>query len=141
MSWGVFLVFMGLWYLFFLHVDNYMHAHQSLGVVMTVNEFSHPERYKYLFDTELVKTSSGGRSVKYVHKKVHCMTHVLNPFIYLLSCKSKPLEQQRSSDYQNRKNEKVITATRDSYSLIKQNINRETATTEASSDGIELQQF
>ena len=96
MSWGVWLFFLLIEYLFFIHVNTYMFAHQALGVNMTLNEFNNPERYTYLFDIERFRKNSDETEYKYIHKKVQALRHLVNPFIFLLfSCTERPLRRMR----------------------------------------------
>ena len=64
-----------------------MRAFSALGLNMTLNEYTHVEQYKYLYDIEGVKKGFDDCLLRHGHKPVSTLSFLVNPFIFFFSCK------------------------------------------------------
>jgi len=72
----------------------------ALGHNMTINEFSHAQNYRYLFEVELVKITLQEKTFKYVHKSVSFCRFMVAPFVFFFfACSRKPLYRPSGSSY------------------------------------------
>ena len=70
-------------------------AISALGRGMTLNEFSHTEQYRYLFEPVSIKKNFDESKVKHDYERVPFSRTLLNPFKFFFDCSRKPLKSRR----------------------------------------------
>lgn len=74
-------------------LDRFLLTWSALGHNMTINEFSHAQNYRYLFEVELVKLTQEEKTFKYAHKSVSFCRFMTAPLLFFFACSRKPLHR------------------------------------------------
>ena len=67
-------------------IDWLVVAFNAFGNGMTIQEYTHAQDYKYLYEIKRVRKRFDDQVLKNGHKRVTCCQFLTKPFVFLFSC-------------------------------------------------------